>query len=257
MKRASKKRIWLAIAAVVAIQVVLAAIFLSQPDRPPQKRGGQQQRASRDDIVEIGGVRRPATDIRPLRQAGRDGDRKPDEQRPENDYGTTPPVPVDLNPNVKSVHEALTTGRFPERVSAMTPPKPFDRAAYTADPQAYLDVVEPGRVWQPAQPGEGVPRIKASTPRYVEAEQGEPVSLRVEAVAGAPVTFTSFDLGAFQNRLTSITVQAGDDGVAVARFTGTPGTINNVNILAASPMTSGQLRFVVNVQLPEAAAQNQ
>jgi len=64
---------------------------------------------------------------------------------------------------------------------------------------------------------------------------------------GAPVTFTSFDCGAFSNLLTSITVTADTDGVATATFLATPGTLNETNILAASPLCSGQVNFSVTI----------
>ena len=85
-------------------------------------------------------------------------------------------------------------------------------------------------------------------------EQGQTVTLRAVAVPGAPVTFTSFDLGAFENQLTSITVRADAEGLARAQFTGTPGTVQDVRILAASPMTSGQLHYTVRVRLPRKVA---
>jgi len=61
------------------------------------------------------------------------------------------------------------------------------------------------------------------------------------------VTFTSTNLGAFENRLPSITVAANQDGVAEAAFTGISGTIGKVPILASSPEASGRLRFIVSV----------
>ena len=84
-------------------------------------------------------------------------------------------------------------------------------------------------------------------------EQGQSIPLRVRATPGAPVTFTSFDLGQFENQLTSITVQADKQGIATARFVGSSGTINDVNILVASPVNSGQAKFAVNVVLPRPA----
>ena len=196
-------------------------------------------------VVEVGGVRRPASDVRrPDRgDADRPGPRLPD-------YGTIEPVPADTNANTRSVAEALRTGENPERLSALVPPTPFDPEAYEADPQAYLDVVEPGRVWQSLDPGPDVPRLRRATPPITEIVQGESVALRAKAPPGTPVTFTSFDLGAFQNRLTSITVAADEEGVAMATFTGTSGTLFDVNVLAASPAASGQLRFVVTVNPP-------
>lgn len=165
--------------------------------------------------------------------------------------GVNPPIRGDANPSVKSAIEALKTGKYPERLSAMALPKDFDPKRYAANPQEYLDTIEPGRVWQPAQPAEGVPASKALSPEYVEALQGEPVVLQVQTAPNAPVTFTSFDLGAFSNQLTSITVAADREGVALATYTGTPGTFSDNSILAASPWASGQVRFTVNVVVPK------
>jgi hypothetical protein len=166
------------------------------------------------------------------------------------DYGRTPPVPVDANPQVKMVAEAIRQKNHAERISAMIPPTPFDANAYKVNPASYTEVVEPGRVFHPAQPGPGVPVLRSISPQLQQMNQGESTSLRVNAAPGAPVSFTSFDLGRFDNQLTSITVQANAQGVAEAKFYAPPGTYNNVNILAASPMASGQTRFVVNVQVP-------
>jgi len=183
------------------------------------------------------GVRRPGRSLDPLRairvRAGR-----------------VRPVRARANRQVASVAEALRTRRFPERVSPLIRPRRFDRKAYERSPEAYLRRVEPGRVFQSAQPGPGVVRIRSVGRTTFRVGQGEVVRLRVQAVPGAPVTFTSFDLGAFENELPSITVRADRRGVAEARFRGTPGTYDRVNILAASPMTSGRVRFCVYVELP-------
>lgn len=247
--------------AVLWVSVVLlglvgamAAFFMTRDDeellqvQPPVARHRLRERT-----VEVGGVRRPITDIRPVSRR-----RRADRVEPEPlNVGVAPAIPRDANPQVASVVEAIETGRHPERLSALIAPAPFDAAAFRADPEAYLNVSEPGRVFQTAQPGPGVPRLAALVPRVADAEQGQPVTLRVQAVAAAPVTFTSFDLGAFENQLTSITVQADAEGVAEAVFTGTPGTYNAANILAASPMTAGQLRFIVNVLPPRRPAGRQ
>ena len=60
--------------------------------------------------------------------------------------------------------------------------------------------------------------------------------------------------GGFENLLTAQTVQANAQGIAEVTFEATPGTIEDVNILAGSPVASGQVKFVVNVQMPDAAS---
>ena len=109
------------------------------------------------------------------------------------------------------------------QLSTMIPPPPFDAESYAADPQPYLKRVEAGRVWQTLPPGAGVPRLTRLSPPAVRVLRGEPVELRVRTAAGMPVTFTSFDLGRFRNRLSSVTVAADEEGLANAVFTGTPG----------------------------------
>lgn len=162
-------------------------------------------------------------------------------------YDTIKPIDPDANANTRSVSEALRTGEHPERVSVWIKPKPFDKEAFAADPQAYLDLVEPGRVWQTAQPGQGVPVLRPIGQSFQQIEQGEKTLLKVRAPAKAPVTFMSFDLGAFENQLTCITVQADSQGIAQAEFYASPGTIADCNILAACPLATEQVKFVVHI----------
>ena len=44
------------------------------------------------------------------------------------------------------------------------------------------------------------------------------MTLRVRAAPKYPISFTSFDLGKFQNELTAITVEANDQGVAEVKL---------------------------------------
>ncbi|MFT3771416.1 MAG: hypothetical protein QM820_38875 [Minicystis sp.] len=147
--------------------------------------------------------------------------------------------------NRRSVVEARETGRFPERLNPSIPPKPFDRAAFEANPRAYLDVVEPGRVWQTADGAPSVKALEAVGVAYREVAPGGSVVLEVTGEPRAPVTFTSFDMGAFENGLPSITVVGDTNGVSRAVFTATPGTVLAVNILAGSPLAVGNVKFVV------------
>ncbi len=167
----------------------------------------------------------------------------------EVDYGSTPFIDPGANAQVESAVEALQTGMFPERLSVlMYSGKPFDLKEYRRDPEAYLNIAEPGRAFQPAQPKRGITRLAPNCRPYQKVAQGGWVELSVRGVPHTPVTFTSMDLGIFENQLTTITVDTDDNGVARVRMIGTMGTINDVNILAASPVTSGQVKFVVVVQ---------
>jgi len=107
---------------------------------------------------------------------------------------------------------------------------------------------EPGRIWQTAQPGLDVPVLTTLIAGTHTLAQGESVRLQVQAVAGFPVTFTTFDLGTFENSLTTVSVPANDDGVATATFTATPGSLFRAHVLAASPGASGQVHFEIYIQ---------
>jgi hypothetical protein len=165
---------------------------------------------------------------------------------------TLQPLPRYADAPVRSVIEAAATGQHPERLTSGAKPKPFDRAAFKADPDAclrtYLETVEPGRIWDVAEAGLGVKQLEAKTDTVVEMKAGQSVRLAVTALPSAPVTFTSFDWGEFQNRLTSVTVKADGNGTAAVTFTATPGTTGHVDILAASPLTSGQVKFYVEIE---------
>ena len=161
--------------------------------------------------------------------------------------GVTQPVQGDANPQAASVMQALQDGRHPERLSLMIPPKPFDPAAYARDPQAYLDVVEPGRVFQTAQPAAGVPHLEPVGATAARLKSGASTTLAVRAAPGAPVSWAALDLGSFANQLNATTVRADEQGVARVEFTATPGASHTLRVLAGSPLASGQITFVVDV----------
>ncbi|MBA3685763.1 MAG: hypothetical protein H0W72_11060 [Planctomycetes bacterium] len=148
---------------------------------------------------------------------------------------------------IASVREALANRSHPERLSPLVAPAAFDRAAWDRDPEAYLRVIEPGRVYQTAQPGKDVPVLVPIGPVLARIRALSSTTLAVRAPAGAPVSWTSGDLGAFENRLTSITVRANDQGVAAVTFTASPGTSALAHVLVGSPLATGQVHFTVDV----------
>lgn len=131
----------------------------------------------------------------------------------------------------------------------MLPPKPFDRAVFEADPAKYLNVSEPGRCYQSAAPGKDVPVLTAQSPLSSRIKQGESIRLTVKCAPLAPFSVSSFDGGAFaESKLSSVTVRADKEGIASVTFIATPGTLNDCRILGASPLCSGQTRFVIEIE---------
>lgn len=210
-------------------------------------------RGARVNPVAQDGADQGSADIAAVDGVIRYWDTEPTQSRPA---GRFPLIKSDANPHVKSVAEAISEGKHPERISPLIAPEEFNLESFTKNPEAYLNTVEPGRVWQVAQPGANVNRIKANTQFLHHLQQGESVSLQVKVSPKAPVTFTSFDGGSFQNLLTSITVQADSEGLASAQMTATTGVVGDVNILAGSPVDTGLIRFVVHVYPPKLTAGN-
>ena len=202
------------------------------------------------DRVIVGGIKRPSSDV----VINREPKRREQVGTKKKIQGHSPFLTADTNAQVALVATALKTREHPERFSSFVIPSSFNKSDFDKEPEVYAKeyakIVEPGRVFAPASPASGTKAIVAKSSRYHRVRQGETVRLSVKAIPSAPVTFTSFDLGQFENQLTSTTVVAEADGVASANFTASGGTINKVSILAASPVTTGQVQFTVAVTVP-------
>ena len=251
-------RLWLAFPLVVLATIAVMALLWIRAEHQAGQRPDDDAPVKHADVP---GHRAPgaatpaaitATDTAPGSSASAPGG-QPAAAEPDL-VGSTPAVPGDANANVRSVVEAALSGTHPERLTPLIAPAPYDHQRFLANPQAYLDVVEPGRVFQSAQPGEGVLQLDLVGDAVATIPQGGHTTLRVRTVPLAPVTFTSFECGAFANRLTSTTVRADAQGIASAEFTAPPGTLNDVTILAGSPLASGQINFCVTV-VPAVAQQ--
>ncbi len=257
----NSKTLWLTLAGVFVVVGIIIGIsrFMvigsknvaetaNSLDIPTEPKISGNVNSPKTPMVMVGGVLRPATDVKLKVSEVKSGEPNREEaEKLAYPYGKQRLIDPAANPNVASVYEALKENIHPERLSPFIPPAPFDPKLYDENPQKYLDVVEPGRVWQSAQPATGVPVIEPATKTYQAMKQGESIALKVLILPGKPATFTSFDLGAFDNNLNSISVAADDMGIATANFTATPGTIAQVKILAASPVASSNVRFTINI----------
>lgn len=178
------------------------------------------------------------------------------EVRPSSATGEVPAPPLhsmaeQAEANRRSVREAIDTGRFPERLQPSVAPRPFDPAAFKAAPQAYLDVVEPGRAYQTAPAVLGTRTLDVVGDWYLEATPGQGVVLAVQGEPLAPVSFTCRNMGGtFENGLASVTVRSDAGGHASTTFTLFPGTVDPVYILAGSPVTMGQVNFQIAPKPP-------
>ena len=246
----SHKKLALGGALLAAVLLVIVLVVASRQgardeltvNQPAERqRGGAGVEADPGYVI-VGGVRRKRSDIQAKPNV------KSKESSPHS--GGLPAIKVDANPNIESIVEAVKTGKHPERLSPLAKPTPFDPEAFTADPDAYLKVVEPGRVFQTAQPGPNVPVLIQDSPRIHRLVEGESARLRVRAAPKSPVSFTSFGGGQFQNQTNAITVRANDRGIGEVKFFASPGAVGNIEILAGSPTSTGQIRFLMRVELP-------
>jgi hypothetical protein len=151
------------------------------------------------------------------------------------------------NPGVRSVREAAQSNGYPERLSPVVAPRPFDRGAFRADPEAYLGVVEPGRCFQTErEPNADSVHLRALSSLTPSSDEDGLVALSVETAPAAPVTFTSFGPGYFrENTLNSVSLRADAGGRAVAHYVVAKGASATVPVLVGSPEAVGNQTFLV------------
>ena len=225
-------------------------------DLPEQQPGDEEEGKSlaeslgipKDQIVEVGDVRRPKRDIADSKSEPSNGT----PMNPIRSAGILPQLKGDENPQVAGLYAELREPKVPrEAASAMFLPEEFNKDDYLENPEEYLNAIRPGRVFQPAQPGPNVAQIAEVSNRKVTLLQGEKAVLRVQAEPDFPVTFYVQAGGEFENRLKSISVAANEQGIAEATYSAVSGTHGIIRVLASSPVRSGIANFAVKVVLPE------
>lgn len=213
---------------------------------------GNKLHSSRDpnftDRQRIGGILRPKTDM--IDGARRES--KPNYPNPLERWGRVPAVDPERNRSTRLVAEAAKQGNHPERLSLFSRPQPFNQEQFEEDPQPYLQVIEPARIMQTARVNPDVTPIKRRGSYFKAMIQGETITLKAEVQPKMPVTFYAPGVGQFQNSLSTITVQADETGAAEVQFTAVQGTAGDIDVLAASPVHSHQVRYLIRVEIPEA-----
>jgi hypothetical protein len=268
--------------AVLSVPVLLFSWYIATRDfEGPFDSSDPSSRRSRS--ASTGGVERPLSDISAERKLARSSsDSKPtgaDNERIQHQFGkvTCPRVPMlakGQNPQMDSVIEAMETKKYPERLSPLIQPVPFDIDAWRDDPKVYqyqdqsavssaqqtqsgfrlvslqsssgeyLDIAEPGRIYDVAQPVEQVKPLTTASASNFEMFDGEAVRLGVKTEPFGVATFTAFGVGRFDNGLLTMTVQADENGIATAIYVTSTGPELS-EVVAGSPMTSGTVRFTL------------
>lgn len=255
------------ILAAVAMPILAFGLYVATRGtsfQPPM----EDMSLARNRQIEVGGITRPAADV-PAWWGRRSASSRSRQREPEASYSKTageltcpksPRLASGVSPQMDSVLEATENrSQFPERLSPTHSAARFDVQRWQSGDDAYLDeylaVAEPGRVYDVRQPSADVPVLGHGGSTYLEMQEGESVRLVAKTLPGAPVTFTSFARGVFQNGITTITVAASERGEAQAVYTGTTPSMSDV--VAGSPVTSGTVRFRVRVHPGLAASSAQ
>ena len=217
-----------------------------------------------EEIVTVGGVDRPRRDIdSSASEKSSDnvtGDQAEDPSKAPSVATVAPFARIGVAPRLRGDENAEVAGlmaelKSPEGAksarSTFFAPEEFDVQSYQANPAEYLTRIRPARVFYPAQPGPDVKPIATESRSFQQVLQGEKVVLRVKADPGSVIAFYTPQTGRFDNLLSSYTVAADENGIATATWLATTGSYGINDILAASPVHSGQLQFRVDVQLPD------
>lgn len=216
---------------------------------------------SENEIGRIGDVERPKRDYAFGGDPQEESDAAPRVATalpPTPQAGRAPRLSGNENPQVrKLVSEISGENPLPQAMSSYFQDEAFDRQAYLADPDAYLQKTRPGRAFAPADPGPDVIPLESLSPGFVRILQGEQVVLKVKAEPGLPVTFYSPDTGHFVgNLLTTRTIAADNEGVAQVTYKTGPGSLGLTDVMVASPVHSRQIQYRIKVELPETVANN-
>ena len=199
--------------------------------------------------VKYGGVIRPKHDVVASKKRNKQAPRR----KPLIAVGTIPSLKKNKNVYTRSVTEAIESRsrKLAYRLTPFVAAPKFDRKAYAANPEKYLNEIAPGRIHDvlPAS------RKTAATRRVGkyrhQVVQGEIVILKAKTDPEMPVTFYSNRFGSFNGGVSTITIAANRDGIARVEFKTTSGMYGEVDILAASPVRSGRARYLVDIVLPK------
>jgi hypothetical protein len=157
------------------------------------------------------------------------------------------PVPAAYVKQAASVMEALQHGDHPERLSPHYLPAKFDAERFAAEPNYYLDIVEPGRIYDTAEAtGPESVHLVLEGPETVTVPENGSTQLVVFGVPHSPVTYTTMHGGFFDNKMASITVLSDANGRAAVTYTAFM-NIADVGICIGSPMSVGTISMTVEV----------
>jgi hypothetical protein len=232
---------------VIVSGLVMAAIIqvLTFPVQPTV--GQNQQVGESKKLILVGGVERPVHDVQvPDSAIKRDRSSKNRVEKAKLDFEKMPKqraLDVKEDARIEKARDQILKGG--EALSLFQVPSEFDLAKYKKNKAEYLSQYVPARVFQTAQPVEGVEPLKPVSTYRQKLVSGESVELAVKGKSGYPVTFVAHDLGAFENKLNVISVECDAEGIAKATYLATPGVSGLARVGAGSPGSSENVAFEI------------
>lgn len=161
---------------------------------------------------------------------------------------TPAPEASNLRPREVTVEEIARVKKSGSSALHSHDHKKFNRAAYLADPAAYLGQIAGSRIYDVANPAADLAALAPVGPTGLSVATNTEATLAARTEPGMPVTFTSFGLGQFPaSGLQTVTVAADEQGVARAQFRVTPGTVGSCLITAGSPVVSSNIQFLISI----------
>lgn len=201
-----------------------------------------------ENYIKFGGVVRPKRDVVPAKKHSN----LELNREPLIPVGTIPSLKKDKNVYTQSVAQAIESNDqdLAYRLTPFKAAPKFDHGAYLADPESYLNEIAPGRIYDVLPDSFETPATRRVGRYRYKVLQGETIILRAKTEPEMPVTFYSSRLGSFNGGVSTVTVAADEQGIAQAEFKTTTGMYGEIDIVAASPVRSGQARYLVDVRLP-------
>ncbi|MEN9840330.1 MAG: hypothetical protein RL376_130 [Verrucomicrobiota bacterium] len=180
---------------------------------------------------------------------------------PEVNYGVTPRSTEKSLGNPQGQANLLAHQSPHKNASQISPQvqgAAFDAERWRSDPAyvaAYCAISEPSRAYASHTDPQAPSLARVSHPAP-EVHHGERIELKVKTISGYPVSWFSPNLGRFaESGLTSCTTLADADGFATVTFEGVPGTIGGTEVTAASPGSSGLVKFFVETRQAQSIEQ--
>jgi hypothetical protein len=250
--------------AIVALAVLAGGTFWAfQAQQQPNHIAAKDQAVATGKPAISAPVLKPAFPAQAVNQSWQAPQPSSNEPKlPSRDYGVTPRSTAQSLSSEQGMAN-LIAHKAPQKnaaqISSQIQGAAFDAEKWRTDPAyvaAYCATSEPSRATT-CSPDPRSPALARVSEIAPEVHHGDRIELKVKTLSGYPVSWHSPSLGRFaESGLTSCTTLADADGYATVTFEGMRGTAGATEITAASPGSSGLVKFFVETLQSQQPASN-